>query len=425
MQLPKDFIDSTLTTMGEELFSKFISALDDESPASIRVNVAKTALSCRGTAVPWCQSGFYLEGRPPFTFDPLFHAGAYYVQEAASMFVDYVMRKAVTDNIDKPLLVLDLCAAPGGKSTALRAALPEGSLLFSNEPDRRRCNILSENIMKWGHPDVVVTNNYPRDYRKSGIAFDAILCDVPCSGEGMFRKDEGAIREWSVQNVERCQRLQREIVSEAWSCLRDGGMMIYSTCTLNTKENEENVKWICCELGAEIVALDVPCEWNITGSLLSGFDAPVYRFIPGITRSEGLFMAVLHKSGEGMATVVNDALHSMAAKRLNVVLDGVMSPTVKGRDFIPAHGEALSLSLERTKYPSVELEYPTAIQYLRKEAITVPADTPRGIVVVTFLGFPLGFAKNIGNRANNLYPQEWKIKSTHIPKEYETILEFT
>ena len=182
--------------------------------------------------------------------------------------------------------MLDLCAAPGGKSTLLRAALPDGVKLYSNEPDRKRANILMENMQKQGHPNVIVTNNLPRDYQKAGIKFDMILTDVPCSGEGMFRKDEGAIGEWSVENVLKCQALQRSIIEDIWDNLKDGGVLIYSTCTFNTRENEDNVRWILENFDAEIVPVCVKPEWNITGSLLKDFDYPVFRFIPGITTSK-------------------------------------------------------------------------------------------------------------------------------------------
>ena len=278
--------------MGDELYARFSDGLNEEAPVSIRINRLKSrGRSVAGTAVnvPWCGDGRYLPQRPDFTFDPLLHAGCYYVQEASSMFVHHVLRSLVST----PVLMLDMCAAPGGKSTAAASALPEGSILMSNEPVRARANILAENMMKWGSPDVIVTNNYPRDYVRSGLDFDVILCDVPCSGEGMFRKDEGAVEEWSPQNVDACSRLQREIVADAWQCLRPGGLLIYSTCTFNATENEENIRWIVDELGGMPV-----------GSLLADFTAPVYRFIPGCTRGEGLFMAVLRKSPDAESPII-------------------------------------------------------------------------------------------------------------------------
>jgi len=405
MQLPDDFIQQTSRLFGDERFERFVKALDSEAPVSIRLNERKVpgAVPCEGTQVPWCEGGYYLSHRPVFTFDPLLHAGCYYVQEASSMFIDHVLRQYVTH----PVTMLDLCAAPGGKSTAARAALPEGSMLVSNEPIRQRASILAENIAKWGHPDSIVTNNYPRDFRKAKAQFDVILCDVPCSGEGMFRKDEGAVREWSLQNVERCWQLQRDIVSEAWQCLRDGGLFIYSTCTFNTKENEENVRWMTEQLAAEVLPMATEAEWGITGSLLDGFDEPVYRFIPGFTRGEGLFMAVMRKG----------APNSLPQRERND--DARLAKALKGLNIL---SNPLAMTGAERSDTAVDLDYPTAISYLRGEALVLPPEAPRGVVAVTFLHQPLGFVKNIGNRANNLYPKEWRIKSTHIPQAYETIL---
>ena len=405
MQLPEDFIRNTREVMGDERFNRYLKAFDEEPPVSIRLNPLKveggrTKVES-GEPVPWCQEGYYLPRRPNFTMDPLLHAGCYYVQEAASMFVSHILRQYVTE----PVTMLDLCAAPGGKSTAAISALPKGSTLYANEPIRNRASILLENITKWGHPDCIVTNNYPRDYRASKFCFDVILCDVPCSGEGMFRKDEATIREWSQQNVEKCWQLQREIVADAWTCLRDGGLLIYSTCTFNTKENEENVRWICEEYDAEVLPVDVKPEWNITGSLLPGFDQPVYRFIPGITRSEGLFMCVIRKGPSPYPSLLREG--KKVSKSENRHLTILPSLNREGE------GEGLGLS------------YPQAIAYLRGEALTLPPDTPRGIVEVSFQGHVLGPAKNIGTRANNLYPKEWRIKTTHIPNDYEAILRHT
>ena len=285
--------------MGEKRFNCFMEAFNEDAPVSIRLN-PRALGDCPHCAlaegeVPWCPEGYYLSDRPQFTFDPLFHAGCYYVQEASSMFITHVLRH-VTEELSL-CYILDLCAAPGGKSTAMRTVLPEDSILVSNEPIANRAQILLENITKWGWPNCIVTNNYPRDFRKAKVKFDIILCDVPCSGEGMFRKDPATIGEWSLQNVEKCWRLQREIVADAWECLNPGGLLIYSTCTFNIKENEENIRWILENYDAEPIAVPTKPEWNITGSLLEGFDVPVYRFIPGITRGEGLFMCVLRKRG--------------------------------------------------------------------------------------------------------------------------------
>ena len=389
--------------MGEERFERYLHSFEEDVPVSIRLNPMKMSEGRwkmeDGVPVPWCRNAYYLAKRPNFTFDPLFHAGCYYVQEAASMFLDEVLRQLLPTPLPHREglgVSLDLCAAPGGKSTLLRSALPADCVLYSNEPIRNRASILLENVTKWGYKNHHVTNLYPHDYRKSKMKFDLILCDVPCSGEGMFRKDEATISEWSPQNVEKCWQLQREIVSDAWECLGDGGILIYSTCTFNTKENEENIRWMLSEFDAEVVPIETKPEWNITGSLLSGFDAPVYRFIPGITRSEGLFMCVLRKGGTGQSDAGKSKMNSLKTMTSDISL--------------------------QTSDIQAELTYPQALAYLRHEALVLPPDTPRGLVEVCFMGHPLGLVKNIGNRANNLYPKEWRIKTTHVPQEYDPVL---
>ena len=444
MQLPEDFIRETRLLMGEDRFNRFLGAFDEEAPVSIRINprysrseecgvwsekcseaesapegnlTPHSTLLTPQIKVPWCPEGFYLSGRPQFTFDPLFHAGCYYVQEAASMFVTHILRAVANScvpsvasgiaesslfTLHSSLNVLDLCAAPGGKSTAMRTVLPEGSILVSNEPNPTRAQILLENITKWGWPDCIVTNNYPRDFRKAKAKFDLILCDVPCSGEGMFRKDPQAISEWSLQNVEKCWRLQREIVADAWECLNPGGLLIYSTCTFNIKEDEENVRWILDNYDAEPLTIPTLPEWNITGSLLPGFDAPVYRFIPGITRSEGLFVCVLRKFGGTEVRRYGGARYDYRQmKGLSILVP-------------PLHHTPVP--------PTIDLPYSDALKYLRGEALVLPPGTPQGIVTVTYKGVPLGPVKNIGSRANNLYPKPWRIKTTHLPTEPVVII---
>lgn len=452
MNLPGDFTQYMRQLVGDEELAKLTAALTVKPPVSIRLNPFKrhlnTEIPLKSGGVPWCETGLYLGERPNFTFDPMLHAGLYYVQEASSMFLSHVIRQC----IKRPVMMLDLCAAPGGKSTTARGVLPEGSLLYCNEPMRARAQILRENMLKFGHPDVIVTNNLPRDFKKMGTVFDVVLTDVPCSGEGMFRKDEGAIDEWSLANVDRCRKIQREIVLDIWDSLAAGGLLIYSTCTFNTRENEENVAWIASELGADIIPVDIDGDWGITGSLLPALNAPVYRFLPGKTRGEGLFMAVLRKRGDtggekknkakstisrlsndwvkdcenydfirnGMSIVaipkrwVNE--YNTANAHLKVIHAGIDIGEYKGSVIIPVQGLALSTALAMDKFHNVELTYPQAIQYLRKEAITLPPGTPTGFVLMTYEGVPLGFGKNVGNRVNNLYPAEWKIKSTHIPQ---------
>lgn len=422
MTLPKDFELYTRNLMGEKLYEAFNQGLSEEAPTSIRINPFKVdadniIIGNGNELVPWCKYGHYLSGRPPFTFDPMLHSGAYYVQEASSMFIDHVVRQTFGS---EPMNVLDLCAAPGGKSTCAMSALPEGSMLFSNEPIRPRAMVLAENITKFGKDNMVVTNNYPADYKKAKMVFDAIIADVPCSGEGMFRKDEGAIAEWSTDNVEKCRNLQREIVTDIWGCLKPGGIMVYSTCTFNAHEDEENAEWIAKDLGADFIEVETAKEWNITPALCGNL--PAYRFIPGISKGEGLFMTILRKHGDvGKADSQRDLLKA-AEKRLKIIANGIKAPEIKGKQIIPDHSEAMSIMRDKAKYPTVDIDYAQAIAYLRHEAITLDAAAPRGIVLLTYKDVPLGFAKNLGNRANNLYPQEWRIKSTHIPADFSDII---
>ena len=465
MKWPADFWTRTCRLMGEEACRDLCEALQHDTPVSVRVNRAKLSdVPVGARRVPWCETGYYLPERPTFTFDPLFHVGGYYVQEASSMFLEQALRRYV----ERPVALLDLCAAPGGKSTLARSVLPEGSLVVSNEVMRNRSQVLAENLVKWGNAAVVVTHNDPVEFGRSGLLFDVLVADVPCSGEGMFRKDEGAVAEWSVENVTLCWQRQRRILRDSWPCLKPGGLLVYSTCTFNREENEDNVAWMVRELGAEVLPVPVEADWAVTGNL-AGTDFPVYRFLPHRTEGEGLFMAVLRKTGEaGEAVPCDDGRSRKAAKRpkggkqgpaeevpkelqswlerpeayvferngtvasafpaawqalgqclksrFRVLHAGVELGEWKGRDWQPHPSLALSTSLRTDRFPFVELTYEQAVAFLRKEAVTLAPSVPRGYVLVGFRGQPLGFAKNIGNRANNLYPSEWRIRSGYLPE---------
>ena len=466
MNLPQAFIERTRQLLGETQYPQFEEALQTEIPVSIRPNLAKCHAKAEGEPIPWASSGMYLKTRPTFTFDPLFHAGCYYVQEASSMFVEKVLREYVKE----PVVMLDLCAAPGGKSTLCRSVLPEGSLLVANEVMRNRSQILAENLMKWGHPEVVVTNNDPVDFTDLTHLFDVILTDVPCSGEGMFRKDQVAVDEWSLENVDVCWKRQRRILNDIWPALKPGGLLIYSTCTFNCEEDEDNVAWIARELGAEILSVPVEESWGITGNL-AGKDFPVYRFLPHCTKGEGFFLAVLRKhegevetiqprsekkkkgkdakgkapqlvvpkevkswlkeAGRFEYTVKETSVHAfpkafsdvyvLLEQHVKVIHAGVTIGEWKGKDLVPHHSLAMSTALEEGVFPRTELTYEQAIAYLRKEGLVLDASVPRGYVLVTYQQVPLGFVKNIGNRANNLYPQEWRIRSGYLPEEIVTV----
>lgn len=459
MNFPADFISSIHPLFGDDTAS-FLSMLSGEAPVSFRLNPYKSrrnpmtagaSLQC----VPWSDYGYYLDERPAFTFDPLFHAGYYYVQEASSMFVEHAIRQLITE----PSVCLDLCAAPGGKSVALLSALPEGSLLVSNELVRQRSHVLSETMIKLGHPNVMVTNNMAKDFSSFPHLFDVVAVDAPCSGEGMFRKDETAVEEWSTHNVEMCASRQRDILNDIWPALKPGGLLIYSTCTYNISENEENALWAAVELGAEFVRVETDKEWGISSS----FDDRVigYRFFPHKTRGEGLFVTLLRKprtewgkSASRRVRIKDKKKPSMLVKdcsayssllldpdifnfievnnriialpeehcetlialneRLKTVSMGIEVGERKGKDFVPSHSLAMSRELAQTTFPQYEISYEEAVSYLRREAIILP-DAPPGYLILTYNEEPLGFVKNLGNRANNLYPNEWRIRSGYLP----------
>ena len=413
MTLPKDFESYFRARWREEEVQALLQGLDGEPSVSIRVNPSRLPADAEPEGadgrVPWCPEGFYLKGRPQFTADPLLHAGAYYVQEASSMFLAHVLRTICHSSLFTfhCQATLDLCAAPGGKSTLLRALLPDDTLLVNNEPLRARCQVLAENMTKWGHQNVVVTQAYARDIAKAlkrKLFFDLILADVPCSGEGMMRKEAAAVEQWSPAFVAGCADLQRSIISDIWPALRPGGILIYSTCTFNPEEDEENVEWIARELGAEVMAIPVDGGWGIKGDLRLEKRSPesetvseeagqlhCYHFLPGQVRGEGFFCAVLQKHEEAGEAFKKGDFAGALSKLATLPTDLLDSPDA----------------------PRVELSLEDAVRYLQREALVLPPDAPRGIVQVCFQGLRLGLAKNLGTRANNLYPKEWRIRSSY------------
>lgn len=406
MTLPEDFVRLMHEHYDADTADLLCEALDTTEPeVSIRLNPrkisAEEALSHNPDLepVPWCPDAFYLKERPAFTFDPLLHAGAYYVQEASSMYVAQVLKgqgarsegQENTNNLSKspapcslplapnPLLALDLCAAPGGKSTLLQSLLPEGSLLISNEPVAKRAQVLAENMQKWmtGQPETaphtLVTQNYPAEFGTLTGCVDILLTDVPCSGEGMFRKDETARREWSLQNVAMCQQRQRDILQDIWHVLKPGGLLIYSTCTFNRYEDEDNTRYICDEMG--------------------GFCITERHFLPGRDRGEGFYVAAIRKAGEYEKSSLADIQDAAKKVRrtLKMLYDSANAPQPEG--------------------PRIELTYREALQYLRREALRVEA--PRGPVTLCYRGFVLGPGKGVAGRINNLYPEQWRIRTTY------------
>ena len=447
-ELDPIFKENLRAALGSEVSERYLQALENE-PAVISVRRNPFKMSEAEFAahfgqlsdgpVPWCSDGLYLKERPQFHLDPLVHAGAYYVQDAASMVVQDIFSSL---RGEAPVRVLDLCAAPGGKSTCMAAqSLYDGDILVSNEVIRSRATILAENMTKWGRADIVVTNDEPQRFAGLEGYFDLMLADVPCSGEGMFRKDAGSISQWSPDNVALCAARQRKIVAEAWPSLKAGGILIYSTCTFNRYENDGNVEWICSELGAELITLEVAPQALRTACGL--------QFIPGSTRSEGLYIAAMRKTAAAgsarlrlakvpvkvacdfaqdadcykVSTASGDIIKAypagLAAEimalegKLSVIRSGVAVAAVKGRDLVPSAAIALSSKFCEKTFPCETLSAGDALKYLRLEPLVLP-DAPKGFVLLKYEGVPLGFVKNLGNRTNNLFPSAWRIRSTEV-----------
>lgn len=406
MQFPPEFPASLASVLGSADASRALEALGGEPSVSVRINPFKPAEGplevAEGSAeVPWSPFGRILSGRPSFTLDPLFHGGAYYVQDSSAMFVGWVFRSLLERFPERPLRVLDLCAAPGGKTTdlaaSLRGACGDGFLLVSNEVMRQRAAVLSDNVAIWGDPNVAVTSVDPRAFASLPGFFDIIVADVPCSGEGMFRKDAKALADWSPSAVALCASRQRRILADVWPALRDGGALVYSTCTFEDSENDANLEWAAEELGGEILRPENPFGVRTTrhGHLL----------VPGEVQGEGQWTGALVKRGGPSALPAS----AEALKRLRPLRLGVNEGTVKGKDFIPDPDWALSLAFDRSRFPEAPLDRQDALRFLHRDSIVLEG-APSGYNVITYRGIPLGFVKNLGRRCNNLHPQSRRIR---------------
>lgn len=401
--------------------------------------------------VPWLPSwGRYLIQRPVFTADPLLHGGGYYVQEASSMMIGWVFDKLLDRGLipDHAPVVLDLCAAPGGKSTLLASLVrPLGGVVIANEVIRSRARILAENVQKWGLDNVAVTSSDAVNFGALGELFDLVLVDAPCSGEGMFRKDVAARDEWSPSNVEQCVQRGRRIVGDVWNSLKEGGVMIYSTCTFNRAENEQAAAWIARELGAEIL------DMGECGSGVVGSDQGGYRFYPHLVRGEGFYVVALQKTastgdifrydrmkkgksvltdlsksqiaeaekfvgsdlrfgiGGGQAYAFSEQLYPLInplGVSVGLVYSGVMLGEFMRDSLKPAHSLALYCGLRRDNIAVSRVDHALAMEYLRKGTLDAVAFHD-GLSLVEYQGIGLGWIKRIGNRCNNLYPNNWRI----------------
>lgn len=444
MNLPQQLLDSLKETNGfdKEAFEKIHSSGDQIT--SIRINPSKPFGIQNSTfnisPIPWSEFGFYLSTRPSFTFDPLFHAGCYYVQEASSMFLEQALNQTV--DLSKPLKVLDLCAAPGGKSTHIQSLITPDSLLVSNEVIRSRVNVLKDNIIKWGSPNVMVTNNDPKDFARLKNYFDVIIIDAPCSGSGLFRRDPEAIAEWSENNVALCSQRQQRILNDVLPALKDGGILIYSTCSYSSEEDEEIVNWIVKEYPIHYSPLTIHPSWNIVDT------GKGYRFWPDKVKGEGLFLAAFRKRDDedseyisrgrkkplaaskhdlailekwidttGYSTIRNkndiyvwpEKLaedFSLLLQELKVVYSGARAGEMMNDKLVPDHALAMS-NLVRNEIGRISLDKPQAISYLQRRPIEISASP--GWQLVTYEGAPLGWVNVLPNRVNNYYPKELRI----------------
>lgn len=460
LKLPKALTDSLRDAAG---FSADAFVEAHEKPVavtSIRLNPAK--VDTRGRPfkvmglpgenditqpVPWCATGYYLPARPSFTFDPQFHAGCYYVQEASSMFIEQAVKTIFPHHDSAPLRVLDLCAAPGGKSTHLATLFPAG-LVVANEVIKTRAGILAENITKWGTGNVIVTSADSSDFTQLTGFFDLVVVDAPCSGSGMFRKDPDAIAEWSPENVIHCSRRQQRILDDIWPCLKENGLLLYSTCSYATEENEQVCDWLGGRFPVAGVDMSLPADWHIVKS-----ESPVhhfhgYRFYPDKVQGEGFFMCGLIKKTPEMLPDLKPKKLNYLPKTRTAFLTQYLSPSdpnaylqageeivlfpetwlealsmlsaliyVKkagiriGKEIrselIPDHELAVS-TLSINQFPPLPLTYEQAIQYLRRQDIDIHPSF-KGWCLMTYEDFRLGWAKLLPSRLNNYYPQSLRI----------------
>lgn len=395
--------------------------------------------------VPWSQAGFYLTERPSFTFDPLFHAGCYYVQEASSMFLEQAFIQLI--DFSKPIKVLDLCAAPGGKSTHVQSLISADSLLVSNEIIRSRNNILVDNIIKWGCTNVIVTSNDPSSFKKLEGYFDVMVVDAPCSGSGLFRKDEEAIDEWSLNNVHLCSQRQQRILADALDALKENGILVYSTCSYSKEEDEEIMDWLVEEFEMKNLPLKLQDEWNIVETFSSKSNSRGYRFYPDKIKGEGLFLACFQKTSSTKETkfrsgkiektsskekniiqpwlksgnfelikdnhsffalpssLVND--YSILSSVLNIQYKGAGIGQIMKDRLVPEHSLAMSTIIS-DEIPFNEVSYEQAIKYLQRQDVKLET-LGKGWQLVSFVGHNLGWINVLPNRINNYYPKEIRI----------------
>ncbi len=436
MNLHPEFVSRMIRLLGAEQYSEFESALNDKAPVSVRINKSKIPELKLAEKINWCNSAYYLSTRPVFASDPFWHGGAYYVQEASSMLLEKAFNAAL-NLITGPLKVLDLCAAPGGKSTHIASMLGSNDLLVCNEVIRSRVGILAENIRKQGYSNTIICSADVSDFARCGEVFDIIVLDAPCSGEGLFRKDPDAVNEWSTENVKTCELRQKRIIDSAIKCLKTGGILIYSTCTFNPGENENQIEQLLAS-GFERAYFE-----------LNGEKTSEFHCYPHIFRGEGFYISMLRKTGgssedpnryvsknlkplkansewlralpgdlacfafQDQILTLNSELHNFLSGPLSGIYcysAGTILGVLKDKHFQPSEYLPFSLLLQRGDYPEYEADIETALSYLNRNPLPY-SGKDKGHVIITHRSLPLGFGKFAGNRINNRFPAEWKLRN--------------
>ena len=444
LHLPEEFENYMMARLGPH-FIDFQRSLNGVPPVSLRYNPEKLVVMS-GPQVPWSQFGRYLPERPVFTLDPRLHGGAYYVQEASSMFLEQAIQQSV--DLSKSLNVLDLCAAPGGKSTHALSLISSDSLLIANEVIRSRATVLSENVQKWGHDNVIVTNNDPSVFQRLPGFFDLIIVDAPCSGEGLFRREPEATKEWSPKNLEMCALRQRRVIGEVWPSLKPGGVLIYSTCTYNEKENLENLAWLQTQQELEFISLSLEKSWGV--DTIEKNNCIGYQLFPHRVKGEGFFLSALRKTDGSLHTmkakdtlkypselqvsefsswVVDSAsrcffLHHQTVRmipkgkkvelqlvlnHLNVLQAGTAILEIMKNKFVPDHALALSIHIQKESFNRIGLDKDQALEYLRKNPLQIDSEK-LGFALIEFEGLGIGWVNMIQGRYNNIYPASWRIR---------------
>lgn len=430
---------------------EFISAISRTPFYSLRFNDKKLPGSPQSlfpisSPVQWCDNAYYLDNRPNYTLNPLFHAGVVYPQEASSMYIAHIMNY-IDEYLPQQPIILDLCAAPGGKSTLLASWLNSRGVLISNEVVRSRAWILRENIVKWGYDNCIVTNCDPKSFGDNGAMYDVVLIDAPCSGEGMFRKDDTAVDEWSQENANLCAQRQRRILMDVWDSIVENGFVIYSTCTFNPAENEENMAWLAEQTDVQFIDIPIPDNSSIEAITIGNNIGCGYAFYPHKVKGEGFFVCVMRKvSGktrkkekdktkikkgsapsnlllnDNYSIFLNESNNNIALpkdkaqimqgiiSRHNALYGGILLGEETRKEFIPAPELALSLALNSQYFQQTELSAEESLHYLHGTWNASTDNIAKGWNIVSYQGQPLGFIKAIGNRINNYYPKEWRIR---------------